>query len=70
MPCRIVVKLKNCRIVEQNSHNLDPDQDRIEPNTAYYTVQCQQLSPVLIVLELAPLTPRKIKRQQNHPGNS
>ena len=32
--------------------------------------ECQQLRPVLIVLELAPLTPRKIKRRQNHPGNS
>ena len=28
---------------------------------------CQQLRPALIVLELAPLTPRKMKRRQNHP---
>ena len=35
-----------------------------------FTVQCQQLRPVLIVLELAPLMLRKIKRRQNHLGNS
>ena len=33
------------------------------------TSYCRQLRPVLIVLELAPLTPIEIKKgQQNHPG--
>ena len=32
--------------------------------------ECKQLRQVIIVLELAPLTPIKIKRRQNHLGNS